>query len=54
MASRSPSLGLILMIELSTVFFLALPVWGWGDLCDFVDHPARIGALLVVVLASTA
>ena len=54
MASRSPNIGVILIILFSMACFLALPVWGWGNVGGFIDHPARVGTCLVVTLASLA
>jgi protein-S-isoprenylcysteine O-methyltransferase Ste14 len=54
MAFRAPTIGLVLMVAVSVGIFLALPVWGWGNLGGFVDHPARVGACLTVILASIA
>jgi protein-S-isoprenylcysteine O-methyltransferase Ste14 len=52
MAMRSPDAALLVIVLISTGVFLGLPVWGWGSLGGYVDHPARVGACLVVVLAT--
>jgi protein-S-isoprenylcysteine O-methyltransferase Ste14 len=52
MAVRYPDPPLVLMVLMSAGLFPGLPVWGWGSFGGFVDHPARVGACLVVVLAS--
>jgi protein-S-isoprenylcysteine O-methyltransferase Ste14 len=54
MTIRSPGAAVVSIVLLSTTGFLALPVWGWGNFGGFVDHPARVGACLVVALASIA
>jgi protein-S-isoprenylcysteine O-methyltransferase Ste14 len=54
MALRLQNAGVVLIVLVSTGLFLGVPVWGWGSLGGFVDHPARVGACLVVVLASLA
>jgi protein-S-isoprenylcysteine O-methyltransferase Ste14 len=54
MAVRSPEAGLALVLLVFTILFLGLPVWGWGSFGGFVDHPARVGACLVVFLATLA
>jgi len=54
MGARSPNDWKIPIVLVSMVFFLALPVWAWGSLTSFIDHPARVGACIVVILASLA
>jgi protein-S-isoprenylcysteine O-methyltransferase Ste14 len=54
MAFRPPSISLVVLVVVSIGLFLVLPVWGWGSLGDFVDHPARVGACLTIILASIA
>jgi protein-S-isoprenylcysteine O-methyltransferase Ste14 len=54
MAVRLQNAAVVLIVLVSTGLFLGLPVWGWGSLGGFVDHPARVGACLAVVLASLA
>lgn len=43
---------MFLLVLVSAGIFLGLPVWGWGSFGGFVDHPARVGACLVIVLAT--
>jgi protein-S-isoprenylcysteine O-methyltransferase Ste14 len=54
MAFRPPSLGTILVVVLSTGLLFALPVWAWGNLNGFFNHPARAGTYLVTLLACLA
>jgi protein-S-isoprenylcysteine O-methyltransferase Ste14 len=51
---RSPDIGMALVILSSFILFLALPVWGWGDLGGYFAHPARVGASVVMVLTTLA
>jgi protein-S-isoprenylcysteine O-methyltransferase Ste14 len=52
MAVRLPDVRVALIVLVSMGIFLSLPVAGWWSVGGFVDHPARVGACLVVVLAS--
>jgi protein-S-isoprenylcysteine O-methyltransferase Ste14 len=54
MAVRYPDAPLLLIVIASAAIFMGLPAWGWGSFSGFVDHPARVGACLVIVLASLA
>jgi protein-S-isoprenylcysteine O-methyltransferase Ste14 len=51
-AFRLPDARVVLIILPATVLFLLLPVWGWGSWSGLISHPARAGAVVVVVLAS--
>ena len=54
MAFRSPDRGMVLLVFVSLAGFAIVPVWGWGSLGGFLDHPARVGAAIVVLLACLA
>ena len=54
MALRPPSLGIVLVLVFSTAVILVLPVWSWGDLRGFFNHPARVGTYIVVLLSCLA
>ena len=47
-------LGLVLVVVLSIVVFLSLPVWAWGDVRAFLEHPAQLGTCLIVIIATAS
>ena len=54
MVTRPPSPGLMLVTAISLVFFVILPGLGWGSLGGLLSDPSRVGAFVVVGLASVA
>ncbi|KAB2865148.1 MAG: isoprenylcysteine carboxylmethyltransferase family protein, partial [Anaerolineae bacterium] len=42
----------VLMVVIGSAIFVGLPIIGWGvaDVSGFVDHPARVGYILITVL----
>ncbi|MFI5455143.1 MAG: methyltransferase family protein [Isosphaerales bacterium] len=54
MALRLPDPRAALVIVGGTAIFLAIPAWAWGSWSEFVDHPARLGACLLAVMAGVA
>ena len=37
-----------------TIPFLALTLWGWGDVATFFSHPARVGIILLALTGAIA
>jgi protein-S-isoprenylcysteine O-methyltransferase Ste14 len=49
-----PKWGMVLFTAASLALYLGLAVWGWGGWSAFMAHPARIGAVVTILVASVA
>jgi protein-S-isoprenylcysteine O-methyltransferase Ste14 len=49
-----PKWGMMLISVVSTALYLGLAAWGWGGWSALLAHPARVGAVVVTVVALVA
>jgi protein-S-isoprenylcysteine O-methyltransferase Ste14 len=49
-----PKWGMVLITAASLALYLGLAVWGWGGWLAFMEHPARAGAAVAMVVISVA
>src|ERR1700733_8289512 len=54
MEIRLPDARAALIMLVTPVLMIGLSVWGWGSWSEFIEHPARLGACVVVALSSLA
>jgi protein-S-isoprenylcysteine O-methyltransferase Ste14 len=47
--AKESTLVLISVALLSTIAFIGLAIWAWGDVSGFFRHPARTGLIVVTV-----
>jgi protein-S-isoprenylcysteine O-methyltransferase Ste14 len=49
-----PKWGMALITAASLALYIGLAIWGWGGWSPFMAHPARAGAVVVLLLLSAA
>ena len=54
MTAHSSNRGMLTLLGISLAVFMVLPILAWGDTVDFLRHPARLGADVLIVLSSVA
>jgi protein-S-isoprenylcysteine O-methyltransferase Ste14 len=49
-----PKWGMMLITASSLALYIGLAAWGWGGWTALMAHPARAGAIIMIVLSSVA